>query len=398
MSTTQQTTPEVMLGRYHARAVELIELNRRRIEAGQNLTAARKEMKKIKANTPGKDADDAERAAWESKIGRQSIEIDRATATKVSAELALNAHIGNKALPLFKAAPEEVAEDCIRGGIMLLLETHVDAADIREKFEMLLDVARYLFAVDQPPKDEDDGQDGQGSLFVEPEKRERGSRERSLAWLLRGTHRPPSGFSWLEIVAHLSDVELDEAWRWAAAPHKHESPACLAAVFEGKSDGFTRDPGLPVTMALTDLAVARFGKRFTIDIDDAGHIVAMPEKEVAQQVGQIDTAQMRIPTFVALRLVTAADPRWKDLTRDDFTWRGREPAGPREAPLKAGPPPCEVEKNPKLEDTSADKIREALAEHQGDLAAAGRQLGYGRDALRRRCTYYGIDVEGYRKS
>lgn len=399
MSTHQAaaSTPEVLLGRYHARDVEIRELNRRRLETIEKLTAARKELKRIKSKGPGEDPTPADRHEWEAKIGRQSLAVEALAAAKVSAELALNQAIGNKALPLFKAPPEEVAEDCMRSGIALLLEQGISLEDIRGKFRFLLDTLAYRFRVEQPRDEDEDGEDddGQGSLFGDDVKRDRGERERQLAWMLRGQYQPPRPFTWLEVVAHLADADLDAGWRWGAAPHKHEMPAAIAALIDGNVEGFAREPGLPETIKLTDKARERLGFDMAVEIDDAGHVVvAAAGSEPAQQVGQIEAPQMVIPTFVAARMIAAADPRWSSIVRDDFTWNGRETAS---APRPPAPTIHPVTgRNPGLEDIPPDVLRKALAENDGSPTRAGQALGITRDALRRRCKHFGIDIDSYK--
>lgn len=387
------STPEVLLGRYHARDAEIRELNRRRLETIEKLTAARKELKRIKSKGPGEDPSPADRHEWEAKIGRQSLVIEGLAAAKVSAELALNSAIGNKALPLFKAPPEDVAEDCLHGGIALLLEQGISADDIRSKFRFHLDTLVYRFRAENPP--EDDSEDGQGSLFAEDEKRDRGERERQFAWMLRGQYQPPRPFTWLEVVAHLSDADLDAGWRWGAAPHKHEMPAAIAALIDGNVEGFACEPGLPETITLTEKARERLGFGLVVEIDDAGHVVVHPGgAEPAQQVGQIEAPQMVIPTFVAARMIAAADPRWSAITRDDFTWKGREAASAPRPPAPLAHPV--TGRSPGLEDIPAETIRKALAENDGSPTKAGAALGITRDALRRRCKNYGIDIDAYK--
>lgn len=389
------STPEVLLGRYHARDAEIRELNRRRLETIEKLTAARKELKRIKSKGPGEEPSPADRHEWEAKIGRQSLVIESLAAQKVSAELALNGAIGNKSLPLFKAPPEEVAEDCLRSGIALLLEQGISADDIRTKFRFLLDTLVYRFRADAPPQEDEDGEDGQGSLFGEDEKRDRGERERQLAWMLRGGYQAPRPFTWLEVVAHLSDADLDAGWRWGAAPHKHEVPPAISALIDGNVEGFSREPGLPETIYMTDEARERLGFSLTVEIDDSGHVVVHPGgDEPAQQVGQIEAPQMVIPTFVAARMIAAADPRWSMITRDDFTWKGREAAGPARPPAPMAHPV--TGRSPGLEDIPADTLRFALAENDGSPSKAGAALGISRDALRRRCKNYGIDIDAYK--
>lgn len=98
-SMAKTDTHEIMLGRYHAREVTLAQLQRRRLEAAENLKAANKAMKKLKAEAPA-EGTEIERRRWLEKIGEQELEVDKLTAEKAAAEQALNAHIGNKAHPL----------------------------------------------------------------------------------------------------------------------------------------------------------------------------------------------------------------------------------------------------------------------------------------------------------
>ena len=386
------STPEVLLGRYHTRDLEIRELNRRRLETIEKLTAARKELKRIKSKGPGEDPTPADRHEWEAKIGRQSLVIEGLAAAKVSAELNLNQAIGNRPLPLFGSPPEDVAEDCLRTGMTLLLEHGVAVDDIQGKIKLLLGPIAYRFRVDNPPEDEADEAEQPDLFGSGTEKHDRGERERQLAWMLRSNYQPPRPFTWLEVVAHLSDLDLDAGWRWAAAPHKHERPAAVAAVIDGNVEGFAREPGLPETLTLTDEARARLRLDMTVEISDAGHVVVKPGGgEQPQQVGQIEAPQMQIPSFVAARMIAAADPRWSGIVRSDFTWKGHEVV-PARAP-KAPP----AERNPALEDIPEANIRKALKDNHGDLTAAGEDLGISRDALRRRVKNYGIDLEEYRK-
>lgn len=384
------STPEILLGRYHTRDLEIRELIRRRLETIEKLTAARKELKRIKSKGPGEDPTPTDRHEWEAKIGRQSLVIEGLAAAKVSAELSLNQAIGNRPLPLFGSPPEDVAEDCLRTGMTLLLEHGVEVDDIQDKIKLLLGPIAYRFRVDNPPEDVDE-EDEQPDLFGSgSEKHDRGERERQLAWMLRSNYRPPRPFTWLEVVAHLSDLDLDAGWRWAAAPHKHERPAAIAAVIDGNVEGFAREPGLPETLVLTDEARARLRFDMTVEISDAGHVIVRADGE-DKFVGQIEAPQMQIPSFIAARMI-AADPRWSGVVRSDFTWKGHEVVPPR-APKAAAP----AERNPALEDIPEANIRKALKDNHGDLTAAGEDLGISRDALRRRVKNYGIDLEEYRK-
>lgn len=105
-SMAKTDTPEIMLGRYHAREITLAQLQRRRLEAAENLSSAKKAMKKLKAEAPA-EGTEIERRRWLEKIGEQELEVDKLTAEKAAAEQALNAHIGNNALPPQPAANDE---------------------------------------------------------------------------------------------------------------------------------------------------------------------------------------------------------------------------------------------------------------------------------------------------
>lgn len=118
-SMAKTDTPEIMLGRYHAREVTLAQLQRRRLEAAENLSSAKKAMKKLKAEAPA-EGTEIERRRWLEKIGEQELEVDKLTAEKAAAEQALNAHIGNKALD---DIPVTVLLDAVRASKGSLTES-----------------------------------------------------------------------------------------------------------------------------------------------------------------------------------------------------------------------------------------------------------------------------------
>lgn len=398
-------TPEVLLGRYHAREVTLSQLQRRRIEAGEKLAAARKELKKITAEAPAEDAEKVEFDEWYAKVGKTKLSLDKLAAEKAAAEQALNMHIGSKALPLFAAEPEAVAADCISGGITLLLEQGLDAEQVKEQIGHELFVALHRFALDQKC-DEGDEKRVQAELFDEPLPRD--ETERSLAWLL-GTSIPrPEGFAWIEIVAHLSDDDLAAAWAWAICPHKVEQPGRIAAIVAGDVEGFEHDPELPCEITATAEATLRLGLK-AAEIDETGRVTVFPTSGPPQEVGRIQPSQQLVGVFAGSRLIAAADPRWRSVTRDDWTWVGRGDGGVRLPPRRrpsandaAAPaaPPAPEGKKPNgqnsLADIPAEKLREALTRAEGNQTEAAEQLGITRDSLRRRLIFHGIRAEDFR--
>lgn len=395
----ETSTQEIMLGRYHAREVTLAQLQRRRLEAGEKLTAARKEMKALKSAAPLEEEGKAAHTAWLVKIGEHSNKIDKLSAEKASAEQALNTHIGGRALPLFAAEPEAVARDCIAGGIALLFEQDYEVSRIQATIAHEFEVASFRWAMEATSVANQD-EAAQGMLF--PAERDRGELERSLAYLLGPNLPRPAPFSWIEIAAHLTDHELGAAWAWAAAPHKFEQPACLVDVLAGKLERFEHDPKLPTTVVLKAEAAERIGHHLSIEIDETGLVTLIPAGEPAQQLGKIEPAQMLVPVWVALRMLSgAANGRWRT-TREDWAWRGRDVVS-REVEGLSGLDNGGINE---VDDTGEGKARapqltkkavvDQLKAHNGNLKEAGAVLGVSRDALRRRCKALGVDPDDYR--
>lgn len=401
----ETSTQEIMLGRYHAREVTLAQLQRRRLEAAEKLSAARKEMKATKSAAPPEEEGKAAHTAWLVKIGEHSNKIDKLAAEKASAEQALNTHIGGRALPLFAAEPEAVARDCIAGGIALLFEQAYEVARIKEMIGHEFDIASFRWAFEATSAANQD-EAAQGLLF--PAERDRGELERSLAYLLGPNLPRPAPFSWIEIAAHLTDHELGAAWAWAAAPHKFDQPQCLVDVLAGKLERFEHDPKLPTTVVLSAEAAERIGRHLSIEIDETGLVTLIPAGEPAQQLGKIEPSQMLVPVWVALRMIAgAANSRWVT-TRDDWTWRDRAKAkqdiegmsGLDNGGLGEGPEDGEeggdAEGKARAPQLAKKAVVDKLKVHNGNLKEAGAALGVSRDALRRRCKALGVDPDDYR--
>ena len=390
---------EQMLGRYHAREVTLAQLQRRRLEAGAALKSAKDELKKIKAEPPGEDATDGDRSRWYARLGEQGLKIERLTAEKSAAEAALNHHIGSKALPLFDAAPEVVAADCISGGITLLLEQGRERDDILEMFECELSVCWHRFEHDAKVEQRNEDDD-QRVLFDEPLPRD--EIERSLAYLL-GTSLPaPGEFIWIEVASQLDDNELAAAWAWALRPHALEQPECIAKAVAGDTDRFEHDPRLPCTFTAKAETKLHTGLS-AVEVDEEGRVVAFTtDGATPTQVGKLEGVLKRIPVTASLRLLAEFMKRWTT-TRDGWTWKGREaPRGDAVAANEPAPEAgAEVEETEEaeaggLDDIPVEKIRAALEKHKGVQTRAARELDISRDALRRRMEHHGIGFEEYR--
>lgn len=398
-SMAKTDTHEIMLGRYHAREVTLAQLQRRRLEAAENLKAANKAMKKLKAEAPA-EGTEIERRRWLEKIGEQELEVDKLTAEKAAAEQALNAHIGNKALPLFGSDPERVAKDCISGGMVLLFEQGYSPAAVEEVAEVELMIAASRFEGDKTA-DENRTAGDQATLF--PVERDRDELERSLAYILGPNLPRPSPFAWIEIVAHWTDDELAAAWAWATAPQTREQPPCITSVLAGDLDRYEHDPVLPTTIYTTDEADLRVGDHLSVEIDETGRVVVSPTKGPPQEVGRLKPSQTLIPVFAAMRLIAAAHPRWHT-TRADWTWKNRdkerearEAAKPRMPPKRKqeadAPAAANDDKPHALDDIPVPKLLDAIRASKGSLTEAGKVLGITRDAMRRRCEHHGIDYK-----
>lgn len=408
-SMAKTDTPEIMLGRYHAREVTLAQLQRRRLEAAENLSSAKKAMKKLKAEAPA-EGTEIERRRWLEKIGEQELEVDKLTAEKAAAEQALNAHIGNKALPLFGADPDRVAKDCISGGMVLLFEQGYSRESIEEVAEVELMIAASRFEFDKNADASKTAGD-QATLF--PLDRDRDELERSLAYILGPNLPRPSPFAWIEIVAHWTDDELEAAWSWATAPQNRDQPACITSALAGELDRYEHDPILPATIYTTDAADARIGDHLSVEIDETGRVVVSPTKGPPQEVGRLKPSQTLIPVFAAIRLIAAAHPRW-NTGRDDWTWKNRdkardevradrEAAKPRMPPKRkpeAAPAPAPTptpaandEQPHALDDIPVTVLLDAVRASKGSLTESGKILGITRDAMRRRCERHGIDYK-----
>lgn len=411
------TSPDkVMLGRYHAREVILSEIQRRRVDATAALNVAKKDMKKLEAEVH--EADDPK---WLERVGRQTQLIKRIVAEKQAASEDLNKHINGRALPLFEASPDDVAIDCIVGGIALLFEQEHDADHIREVLEREFQIAEFRHKYEELEPEKREAAVGQGTLFSEEE--DRGQLERRLAHMLGRNFPAPLPFTWIEIAAHLTDAEVRTAWAWAAAPHRVEQPPRIVEIMQGKGlEGFERDPKLPALVRLTDAAAERIGKQLVLEIDDTGRVLLTPPvgEGPVVEIGKIDPSQTTIPVFAAVRLLGAAANGYQT-TRDDWTWREREERRKVEVagmsgvdngglrvdpPADDGPPQAPRAKREATE-ISREEIVEALeaakAKHVvrrgnvvGPLNLAAQALGVHRDSLRRRCKSLDIDLEQYR--
>lgn len=397
------TTPnDVLLGRYHAREVILGEIQRRLQETSNALALAKKEMKKLQHEQPAED-DSHDHNEWLMNIGKMTQKIGRLAATKAAAQDELHKHINSKALPLFAAPVDEVAEDCISGGIALLLEQGHERDEIVELIARQLQVNEFRFAFEAAePEKRDDMANGQVVMFADDE--DRGQTERRLAHLLGRNFPAPLPFHWIEIAAHLSDAELGAAWAWAAAPHHIEQPACIVDVMRGKLDRFERDPKLPATVKTTAEATARLGVELVVDIDDAGRVLLHAGDGPVAEVGKIDPSQTMIPVFAAVRMIGAAANGYQT-TRQDWTWTEREGRARVEVAGMSGAdngglnPPAsaeEVAKTTPAQELKKQEIVGALRKHKGNLSHAARQLKVHRDSLRRRCNALNIDIESYR--
>lgn len=398
------TSPDkVLLGRYHAREVISVEIQRRRLDAKQAINVAKKEMKKLQADQPDCEGQ-AEHDRWLQDIGRITQKIRKLEAQKAQADEELNKHINSRALPLFDAPPEDVALDCITGGIALLFEQGMSPEGIREVLEREFEVNRFRFAFEAADATvRDDLISGQVTLFEAEE--DRGQLERRLAHMLGRNFPPPLPFGWLEIAAHLSDSELAAAWAWAAAPHRIDQPQVIVDAMHGKLERFEREPRLPVIVHLTPEAAERMGHALAIDIDDTGVVLLHDGAAPVQEMGKIDPAEATIPVFAAVRLLAAAANGYQT-TRDDWTWEARGERQRLEVEGMSGadngglnPEAEEVEgEQPKRKasDLGKGEITKALRARAGNLTYAGQDLGVHRDSLRRRCIALGIKWDSFR--
>lgn len=398
------TSPDkVLLGRYHARETISVEIQRRRLEAKQAIAVAKKELKKVQADQTPHEGE-PEHNKWLQDIGRITQKIKRLEAAKAQADEELNRHINSRALPLFDAPPEDVALDCISGGIALLLEQGVDPENIKETLEREFEINRFRFAFEAADAEvRDDLASGQSNLFEAEE--DRGVLERRLAHMLGRNFPPPLPFGWLEIAAHLSEAELGAAWAWAAAPHRIDQPQIIVDVMHGKLERFEREPRLPTSVRLTPEAAARIGREMTIDIDDTGIVLLHTGDAPAQEMGKIDPAEATIPVFAAVRLLGAAANGYQT-SRDDWTWETRGERKRIEVEGMSGtdngglnPEAEEAEgEQPKRKaaDLGKGEITKALRARAGNLTYAGQDLGVHRDSLRRRCIALGIKWDSFR--
>jgi hypothetical protein len=411
------TSPDkVLLGRYHARELTLSEIQRRRIDASNSLKVSKKAMKKLESE-PHEEND----PAWLQRVGRQTQEIRRIEAEKNSANEELNKHINGRALPLFEAPPDDVAVDCITGGIALLLEQGHDREHILEVIEREFQIAEFRHRYEEMKPEVRDTPEGQATLFAEEE--DRGQVERRLAHMLGRNFPAPLPFCWLEVLAHLSDAEVRTAWAWAAAPHRIEQPQCIVDIMHGKEmQRFERDPKLPAVVRLTDEAATRIGKELVLEIDDTGRVLLTAPDAPVAEIGTIEPAQAMIPVFAAVRLLGAAANGYQT-TRDDWTWHEREERRkaavegmsgvdnggfndtPATAPIEgetAGDAVDGVEKPaPAPRDATSltpREIKAALRKSEGNLTAAAKSIGCSRDALRRRCVALEINIEEFREA
>lgn len=399
------TSPDkVLLGRYHAREVIAVEIQRRRLDAKNAIAVAKKEIKKIQADQHPHEGE-PEHDEWLRQIGRVTQKIRRLEAAKAQADEEMNKHINSRALPLFDAPPEDVALDCISGGIALLFEQGVDPEAIKEVLEREFEINRFRFAFENADAEvRDDLASGQSSLFTETEE-DRGVLERRLAHMLGRNFPPPLPFTWLEIVAHLTDVELGAGWAWAAAPHRIDQPQIIVDVMKGQLERFEREPRLPAELRLTPEAAERLGKSLVLDIDDTGIVLLHQDDAPVQEMGKIDPAQATIPVFAAVRMLAAA-ANGHQTTRDDWTWETRGERQRLEVEGMSGidngglnPETEEVEDEApkkKASDLNKHEIVKALRRHAGNLTYAGQALGVHRDSLRRRCIALEIKWDSYR--
>ncbi len=77
-SMAKTDTPEIMLGRYHAREVTLAQLQRRRLEAAENLSSAKKAMKKLKAEAPAEGTESCREPRGRPRLRRRGLGAEQA--------------------------------------------------------------------------------------------------------------------------------------------------------------------------------------------------------------------------------------------------------------------------------------------------------------------------------
>jgi len=411
------TETERLLARYHAREVLLEQLQRRLVDARESLARARKKLKKLK----GDKSEHTDEAKWAQEIGMLSIEVDKLTAAKASAQQDLDSHIAAKTLPLFGEDPEHTAKDSILSGIALLFEQQLEISKIRMVARDLIEAVALRFASSKPADSDDEDDDG-GQVTMFAAQTSRRAVERDAAWMLAKHFPRPDPFSWQEVVAHLDADELAATWRWCSEPTNYGRPVWLTAVEAGQRDRFEKDPKLPAVFRLLDDAADRIGKSLSAEIDEQGRVHLLPRGEGPIEIGKIEAPDVSIASFTLVRMVAEYKPEWST-SRDEWTWRGKdgksreearqhkpaatngpairmppkrnltqaEAAGQREAKVdeilgKADLPTGAANEG----EPSVDKLKAAMRAAKGSIKAAGEALGLSRDAMRRRLQAAGL--------
>ena len=128
----ETSTQEIMLGRYHAREVTLAQLQRRRLEAAEKLTAARKEMKATKSAAPLEEEGKAAHTAWLVKIGEHSNKIDKLAAETARDNVAIEQATVYGLLPADPGRPweERAARAQASGEVPTRTEFRVEAVGV----------------------------------------------------------------------------------------------------------------------------------------------------------------------------------------------------------------------------------------------------------------------------
>lgn len=385
----------MQLGRYHARSLELMQLNRRLQEAATNLTAAGKEMKKLSEARP-EDADDD--SSWHQRVGAQHMKLRKLKSEKESAQAAVAAFVNGKTAPLFSAPGPEVARDLIAAGLTLMFAQELERDEVARRvgYEYEAAALRAAFAKSGAEKIDHE----QIEMFAD--EMDRATRERALAYIMATTHVRPKRFTWLEIVAHFTDAELEAAWGWAAAPHLVDEPDCITRVLAGELDRFTLEPRLPTRITLRPEAATRLAAEIILDIDEEGRVIQYLNGGGPEEIGKIEATQLPIPVFSALRLMQAAANNKWTTTRAEWTWKALEETPAPRVPGMSGVEngglaPTTASAAPGLlDDIEPATLRAALEKMEGNITRAAVELGVTRDALRRRLAHHGIDPESFK--